>query len=432
MTKPPFDALTYVLWLHWRLRCLEGPPESFERLFQAVADRALTGFVKVRPYGSIGDRKVDGLHWGSGTAYQVYSPDEMKQAETRAKIEEDLAGAVRHWGSGLKKWVFVYNTRRGLAPDVLGMLREQQAKYPGLAIEPLSDAELWRMAESLPRQDLVELLGPPPPGYEGLFPISKALSPAAQKRLKDGRFIVVQDIMSPINVRDVLKAIKPAKPLGPPLLVRPGAWEGAWQLAADYQQALVDDAITRSREQLPRFAVFSLAPIPLAIHLGFLLSDRVEVEPFQFDRDRRTWLWPELDRPADLKFEVVGVPEKRIEDPVEVAVRVSLSARVTAKETQAVTGGLPVEVDLQVANPDVMWLVSREQLVALSGAIRGVLSRLRTQVPNCSRIHLFYAGPTGGAIVTGQAINPRMNPPVVLHEYHRQREPRYQAVLTLA
>ena len=72
-----------------------------------------------------------------------------------------------------------------------------------------------------------------------------------------------------------------------------------------------------------------------------------------------------------------------------------------------------------------------EQLVAVSRAFQAVLKRLRERVPGCRRIHLFYAGPTGGAIVLGQAVNPRMNPPVALYEYSRQREPYYENVVTL-
>jgi hypothetical protein len=46
-------------------------------------------------------------------------------------------------------------------------------------------------------------------------------------------------------------------------------------------------------------------------------------------------------------------------------------------------------------------------------------------------LHLFYAGPPPGAIVIGQEINPRMNPPIALYEYSRLSTPRYRLVLTL-
>lgn len=430
MTPDIYDPVTYVHWLHWKVRCLEDPAESFERMFQSIAERAGGRFVRVRPYGRFGDRKVDGLHWDDGTAYQVYSPDELKEADTRRKIEDDLAGAVGHWGNQLRRWVFVYNVRRGLAPDVARLLQVQQARYPDVTIEPLSSHDLWEIVRSLPFQARVEILGPPT-GIEDVFPLSATLPKEVHQRLRSGRVVVIQDIMSPVNIHDAIKALEPAKPLGPPLFIRPPSQEESWELAAEYQKSLVDDALARSREKLPRFAVFSLSPIPLAIHLGFLLSDRVEVEPFQFHRDRKTWEWPPPDGQRGAEFEVSGMPSSGTGKATDVSIRVCLSADIRKEEARAVTGRLPVEIEVRVARPDVGWLVSPTQLQDLGLVFRRALADLRRLVPNARRLHLFYAGPTGGAIVAGQAINPRMNPPVVLYEYNRQRQPRYQQVITL-
>src|SRR5207244_3848670 len=122
------------------------------------------------------------------------------------------------------------------------------------------------------------------------------------------------------------------KPFGPPLFVRPPSPAESWQGAVDYQRQLIDDALVRSRDRLPRFAVFSLSPIPLAIHLGYVLSDRVEVEPFQYHRDRTTWCWPESIGDADLSLEASGVPKTLVRKPTEVSIRVSLSADVRLED----------------------------------------------------------------------------------------------------
>lgn len=431
MTHETYDSVTFIHWLYWELRRLKASPEDFERLFQDVSAKARDRFVRVRPYGKFGDRKVDGLYWGDGTAYQVYSPDEMKEAETRQKIEEDLAGAVTHWGDQLKRWVFVYNVRRGVAPDVIRLLHEQQTKYPELALSPLSHDDLWKTVQGLSLRDRVELLGPPPE-FVDIFPLSAALPQEIQDRLEHGRFVVIQDVMSPVNIRDAIQALLPAKPFGPPLIVRPSVSDESWASAANLQKSIIDDALTRSRAKLPRFALFSLSPIPLAIHLGFLLSDRVEVEPFQYHRDQKTWRWPENAGPADVAFDVSGLPVAVMRKPTDISICVSLSADIRRDDVRAVVGKLPIEIEVRVSRPDVAWLVSQDQLRSLTRSIRCVLSEIRRLAPNAERLHLFYAGPTGGAIVIGQAINPRMNPPVALYEYSRQLQPRYRHVLTLA
>ena len=134
----------------------------------------------------------------------------------------------------------------------------------------------------------------------------------------------------------------------------------------------------------------------------------------------------------DVKISTRGLPQKPLSHAIEIAIRVSLSAPIGPAETAAVVGHLPVEVDIQVGKPDVMWLNHPDQLTAFGREFRRVLGRLREAVPNCTRLHLFFAGPMGCAVIAGQAINPRMNPPVQLYDYDRRQTPRYQPVLLLA
>ena len=162
-----------------------------------------------------------------------------------------------------------------------------------------------------------------------------------------------------------------------------------------------------------------------------MFSDRVEVSPFQYDRERNSWVWDQSRKDYDVQFKVEGLPKDLLDNEDEVIVRVSLSARILLEDTAAVAGDCPVQVDLRVENPDVMWLSRPEQLAVLQRVFRGILSKLSRDVPRCNRIHLFYAGPTGGAIVLGQVINPRMNPEIALYEYNRQSTPKYEHVLTL-
>lgn len=153
---------------------------------------------------------------------------------------------------------------------------------------------------------------------------------------------------------------------------------------------------------------------------------------FQFDRDCKVWEWPENKSTVDTSIKLSGVPGKLIEDKREVIIRISLSVPISKSATLDVVAGTPVEINLLISDPDVTWLKSRNQLQALAQKFRDVLKAIEKRIPNCSRIHLFYAGPTGGAITIGQQINPRMNPPVELYEYCRQSIPHHRRVLTLS
>lgn len=433
MTPQGYDPVTLNQWLWWKLLCVEASFEGFQQLFESVMKRTDPRFMAIRPYGNIGDRKCDGLYYDEGVVFQVYSPDELKQAEVQTKIEEDLAGAVKHWEQrDLKKWVFVYNARRGLAPDIPGTLKEQQRKYPWLEIGHLSDSALWEMVRNLPLQSRVEILGAPV-GYEHLFfaPAASA-DPGVLERIKRGRFVFIHDALSPIDLQEAADALHPEVALGPPISVRPKYGDDLWGLAAGLQESVVEDAIAKSVSMRPRFAVFSLSPVPLVVHLGFLLSDRVEVQSFQFDRERRSWRWDdEVAKESDLEITSRGIPEHVIEGEGEVVVRVSLSDLVQARDTRVVVPDALAEIDISVADPDKMWLRSEAQLVRLGREFRRVLKLIGQRIPDTRRIHLFASVPTPAGIVLGQAINPRMTPQVALYQYSMQKDPRHEHVLTL-
>jgi energy-coupling factor transporter ATP-binding protein EcfA2 len=157
-----YDPTMDYHWQQFELRRLKGSSEDFQQLFEDIMVRARPGFTRVRPYGKDGDRKCDGLFQQDGIFFQVYSPDELKQAQVCKKINDDLDGAISHWGDELKTWAFVYNVKRGVPPDIPKTLQEKQTQYPPIKIEHLSNDALWEIARELTTQQRSEIFGAPP------------------------------------------------------------------------------------------------------------------------------------------------------------------------------------------------------------------------------------------------------------------------------
>lgn len=157
-----YDPITYHHWQEFELRRLKRSSEDFQQLFEDIMVRAKPGFVRVRPYGNIGDRKCDGLFRQDSIFFQVYSPDELGQGKVQKKIDEDLDGAVSHWGESIKTWVFVYNVKRGVSPGILDTLQEKQKQYPNIKINHLSNDDLWEITRNLSIERRNEILGLPP------------------------------------------------------------------------------------------------------------------------------------------------------------------------------------------------------------------------------------------------------------------------------
>jgi hypothetical protein len=433
MTIPDgLDSTKFHYWLWYNYQCHECTATEFQRMFENIMKRAKTEFIQIRPYGKIGDRKADGLLFAEGNVFQVYSPDDFSLEKAIKKIDEDLDGAVMEWKDDLRTWTFVYNVRRGLAPDIPLALKKKQKQYPNLKVDHLSKESLWDIARGLSIQQLSEVFGAPT-GYEQYFTHSGTGLPTDPKisSYQNNRVVLIQDVNMPIDVGAVLEALKPEIPFGAPVFVSPA--KSSFEAAAKYQQDLIKELQTNGRRILPaRYAVFSLSPIPLIAHLGFLLTDSVDVCYFKYHIDSKSWKWPAVNpKKVDLNIHTVGLPKGIIYDPCEVAIRISISAKVWEHEVEEVVPNLPLQIHIYDDQPTLTWLRSNSQVERFAEVFRNVLTEIRNKLPRCKGIHLFFAGPAPIVLAAGQQINPRMNPPVHLYEYSKQTTPNYQYVLTL-
>lgn len=137
--------------------------DAFQALFSRVMGLAHpTDFMACRPWGNIGDRKNDGYLKSERTLFQVYAPNELSQAETMRKIDEDFAGALPHWREHFDKWIFVHNSTKGLPPGVLKLLLELARANPGLTVAHWGLDELMLRFRRIPEDGLRSLLGHAP------------------------------------------------------------------------------------------------------------------------------------------------------------------------------------------------------------------------------------------------------------------------------
>jgi len=134
---------------------------AFQDWFVLLAGHALgADFEEVRPYGPYGDLKCDGRRISSGSVFQCYAPDAMKEADLIAKVDEDFHGARAHWGDNMKEWVFVHNDGRGLPPNAVQHLDGLRQAHAPLHIASWSEPELLDLTMMLDLAALQALFGP--------------------------------------------------------------------------------------------------------------------------------------------------------------------------------------------------------------------------------------------------------------------------------
>lgn len=151
----------YELWLERDFLKQKG--NEFQDRFATVMEKRYPGdFVRVRPWGNVGDRKNDGYLKPKRILYQVYAPNEVELAKTLAKIDEDFFGALPYWKAYFDRWTFVHNSRAGLAPDVLKRLLELEAAHAPVTLPAFGFEEFRQEFFQLPVADIASILGPAP------------------------------------------------------------------------------------------------------------------------------------------------------------------------------------------------------------------------------------------------------------------------------
>ncbi len=147
----------------FRLRYVESKGDVFQDFFSTVMEMRYPGdFVRVRPWGNLGDHKNDGYLASKRHLFQCYAPREMKMTECKAKINKDFAGALPYWKDYFDKWFFTHNNIDGLPADILKLLLDLSTAHAPVCAAQWGYGELRQEFKQLSEVDISKLLGPAP------------------------------------------------------------------------------------------------------------------------------------------------------------------------------------------------------------------------------------------------------------------------------
>jgi hypothetical protein len=149
-----------------RYRALKGA--AFQSFFESIMLRAFSDdFIAVAPYGNQGDMKCDGYQQRSQQVFQCYSPHELKDRLLRKKIDEDLAGALNHWGNKMRSWVFVHNgVGSALPAPAAAHIADLIQKHPDIQLEVWSEERVKDQLSLLRLDQLEDLFGAVPCSHD--------------------------------------------------------------------------------------------------------------------------------------------------------------------------------------------------------------------------------------------------------------------------
>lgn len=197
------------------------------------------------------------------------------------------------------------------------------------------------------------------------------------------------------------------------------ASEEEWSLPARAIDKEVATLYSRRYEAGPlnHVSVFALAPIPLLMHLGSRLSNKVPTSLFQRHRDTDDWKWKESNDALDYDSTIV----REGADPKSVAAVVSLSGRITGADLPAsVDGRFTVyELSLSGREPEPGFLTTEASLRAFRDEFRRFMREVTARHPGLEIIHLFPAVPASVAVAMGMDLFPKRDPALCVYDFRK-------------
>lgn len=191
--------------------------------------------------------------------------------------------------------------------------------------------------------------------------------------------------------------------------------------------------LIKFRERLKQYSintveVFPLSPIPLLIHMGFLLTDTLALSIYQFDRERQIWVNKSV---LEKQKNIIELKETmHINGEKELAILLSVSGTVRLNDVQETLTSKFDYIAFTVDNPSLDRVLYQDEIQTVQSKMKAAVELL-VQEYDYEKIHLFYAGPAGLAINIGRGINPRMWGNVSLYQYDKRTHPRYNFAFSL-
>jgi len=176
----------------------------------------------------------------------------------------------------------------------------------------------------------------------------------------------------------------------------------------------------------PHFSLFALAPMPLLVELGSLLTDRTDVDVYQPIKEPKGWIWPNDQIPFDY---TIIKPEKMTGIPVLV---LSLSDYIA---TSRISDTLGYDTSLwQIITPKQFrhndHLRSKTQLRQYRNTLRLLLAEIRFSHGHHQPLHIFLAAPVACCIELGRIRTQKVDPLWILYD-HVQPQNQFIKTITI-
>lgn len=153
--------------------------------------------------------------------------------------------------------------------------------------------------------------------------------------------------------------------------------------------------------EIEHLSIFGLAPQPLLILLGYLISDIPAAETYQLHREPSDWKWQSNSKQFTYNVEE---PTNINGDPVLI---LSLSATINNERVHNTLGENVTIWKIHIPDANNDFLKSRDQLQQFREIARKLMDRIKATHGEKALLHIFPAVPVAIAVDYGRIIMPK-------------------------
>lgn len=175
-------------------------------------------------------------------------------------------------------------------------------------------------------------------------------------------------------------------------------------------------------EPCKHFSMFALAPQPLLMQLGALLTDKVDVETYQLHREPKGWVWQDC---ADDFDYIINRPDNFGGKP---ALIVSLSDHVSPERITRVIGEDTSIWEITLENPHNDFMQAKQQLSLFRKRLRSLIVEIKRAHGEATPLHIFPVMPVSCAIEFGRARMPKADMPWLIYDHDMKTQEFIKAI----
>jgi hypothetical protein len=165
---------------------------------------------------------------------------------------------------------------------------------------------------------------------------------------------------------------------------------------------------------IKHLSIFGIAPQPLLIELGRLISDITASEVFQLHREpKQNWRWQ--SNPENFNYKIIK-PESFHKT---VALNLSLSARIDNERIKSVIGEEVSIWTITIETPNNDFIKSREQLTKFRETLRLLFDEIKFTHGHNNVLHIFPSMPVSVSIELGRVWMPKADLPLKIYDENR-------------